>query len=265
MKSEPALPIGEVSRRTGLSERALRHYEAEGLISPARSAGGRRFYMARDLNRLQQVIVLRRAGYALSAIGVMMSQRELDPDSAIDLHLNALRAERDSLSRSIELLEGARTRLQTAGPLDLAMLCDLIKLAECSIGESAWKQVLDRYWSPQEIERWQQVATDVFKGDACEVMQRDWASLTARIEQLIADGVAPDSPPGLAAALDWMALQQPLSEAFAEFWPQMAKMYQEMDQWSHLAKSPFSKAVYDFAVLAVAAGREKGVIPPRKT
>jgi len=264
MKSEPALPIGEVSRRTGLSERALRHYETEGLINPARSAGGRRFYMARDLNRLQQVIVLRRAGYALSAIGSMMAKRELDANSVIDLHLAALRAERDALSRSIELLEGARSRMQSVGALDLAMLCDLIKLSERCIDEADWKQVLDRYWSPEELERWKRTAADVFKGDACDAMQRDWAGLTARIEKLIADGVAPDSKQGLQAALDWMVLQKPLSDAFAEFWPQMTKMYQDMDQWSHIAKSPFSKAVYDFAVLAVAAGREKGVIPPKK-
>lgn len=265
MKSEPALAIGEVSRRTGLSERALRHYEAEGLINPARSAGGRRFYMARDLNRLQQVIVLRRAGYALSDIGAMMNKRELDVGSAIDLHLAALRAERDTLSRSIELLESARAGLQGGDTLDLAMLCKFIKLAERCIDEAAWKQVLERYWSPDQLERWKRTAADVFRGDACNAMQRDWASLTARIEKLIADEVAPDSKPGLQVALDWMVLQKPLSDAFAEFWPQMTKMYQEMDQWSHLAKSPFSKAVYDFASLAVAAGRQKGVIPPRQT
>ena len=265
MKSEPALAIGEVSKRTGLSERALRHYETEGLVNPARSAGGRRFYMARDLNRLQQVILLRRAGYGLSDIAAMMRRRELDANAVIDLHLAALRAERDALSRSIELLEGARGRMQSDGPLDLAALCELIRLAECSIDEAQWKRVLDRYWSPKELERWKQTADQVFKGDACDAMQRDWAGLTARIETLIADGVAPDSEQGLAAAVDWMALQKPLSDAFAEFWPQMTKMYREMDQWSHIAKSPFSKAVYDFAVLAVEAGRKKGVIAPRKT
>jgi DNA-binding transcriptional MerR regulator len=38
------LEIGEVAERTGLSHRALRFYEARGLVKPLRLAGGRRAY-----------------------------------------------------------------------------------------------------------------------------------------------------------------------------------------------------------------------------
>ncbi|MFZ5748295.1 MAG: MerR family transcriptional regulator [Pseudomonadota bacterium] len=34
--------IGDVARRTGLTHRALRFYEARGLVQPLRSDGGRR-------------------------------------------------------------------------------------------------------------------------------------------------------------------------------------------------------------------------------
>ena len=38
------LKIGNVVARTGLTERAIRHYEHEDLIAPARSASGQRLY-----------------------------------------------------------------------------------------------------------------------------------------------------------------------------------------------------------------------------
>ena len=41
------LTIGELSTRTGVAPSALRFYEAEGLITASRTAGGQRRY-ARD-------------------------------------------------------------------------------------------------------------------------------------------------------------------------------------------------------------------------
>src|SRR5947209_2484744 len=110
MKAEPLLPIGEVSRRTRLSERALRLYEQEGLVSPARGASGRRAYAMADLRRLQQVQVLRRAGYSLADIRGLLSRRDFDAREAITLQLDGLRAEQAALARSIGLLEAAQAR-----------------------------------------------------------------------------------------------------------------------------------------------------------
>ena len=85
MKAEPSLSIGEVSRRTRLSERALRLYEAEGLVSPSRTAAGRRVYSLADLRRLQQVQILRRAGYALAEIRDLLKTRDFDAGEVISL------------------------------------------------------------------------------------------------------------------------------------------------------------------------------------
>lgn len=39
-----SFPIDEVVRRTGLTSRALRFYEARGLITPLRTQSGRRWF-----------------------------------------------------------------------------------------------------------------------------------------------------------------------------------------------------------------------------
>jgi DNA-binding transcriptional MerR regulator len=234
MKVEPTLSIGEVSRRTRLSERALRLYEAEGLVKPARTEAGRRVYSLADLRRLQQV------------------------------QLGALRDERASLDRSIALLEGAQARLREGTALDAEALCDLIRLAERGLEEENWRKALSRYWTDEEQERWRSALDAAFPGACRDQVGQDWVALVARVEAAIAKDVAPDSETALALGRDWLALQQPYANALPEYWPRLAKMYAEMDKWSHLVQPPFSKAVLYYVKAAVAAGRAKGAIPPSK-
>ena len=50
------LKVSEVGRRTGLTRKALRHYEAMGLVEPAvRTASGYRLYDAEALRRIELV------------------------------------------------------------------------------------------------------------------------------------------------------------------------------------------------------------------
>lgn len=264
MQADPFLSIGEVSRRTRLSERALRLYEAEGLVAPSRTAAGRRVYSLADLRRLQQVQILRRAGYALAEIRGLLKGRDFDAGEVISLHLAALRAERTELDRSIALLEGAQARLQDGTAPDAEALCELIRLAERGLEEENWRKALSRYWTDEEQERWKTALEGRFCADVCRAAGQDWADLVARIEAAMAKGTPADSEAAFALARDWLVLQQPFMDALPEYWPRMAQMYAEMDQWSHLARPPFSKAVLDYVKAAVAAGRAKGVISPSK-
>lgn len=63
------LSIGDVARLVGTSERAIRHYEAVGLVpDPERAANGYRVYRAADVVRLLAVVRLRDAGLGLDEI-----------------------------------------------------------------------------------------------------------------------------------------------------------------------------------------------------
>ena len=73
------LDISEVIRRTGLTARALRFYEARGLVAPLRTASGRRLYGPGELARLNQVVTLKAAGFGLADIGRMLARRPIDP------------------------------------------------------------------------------------------------------------------------------------------------------------------------------------------
>ena len=64
-----ALRVGELARRTGLTIRALHHYDEIGLVRPSRhSEAGYRLYTSADIARLQQVVSLRQLGFSLEEI-----------------------------------------------------------------------------------------------------------------------------------------------------------------------------------------------------
>ncbi|WP_420115137.1 MerR family transcriptional regulator [Pseudactinotalea sp.] len=64
------LTIGDVAHRTGTSRRMLRHWEAEGLLSPAAidPASGYRRYTEAQIGRVHAIAALRSLGFGLEAI-----------------------------------------------------------------------------------------------------------------------------------------------------------------------------------------------------
>lgn len=68
--------VGEVASATGLTVRALHHYDEIGLVEPsARTSGGHRLYTDADLVRLYQVTAMRQLGLTLEQIAGLLSER----------------------------------------------------------------------------------------------------------------------------------------------------------------------------------------------
>lgn len=90
--------IGELATEFDVTPRAIRFYEAHGLLAPKR-AGQRRIYSPRDRTRLRLTLRGKRLGLTLSEI------REL-----IDMYEPG-RDERPQLARFLAVLESHRTSL----------------------------------------------------------------------------------------------------------------------------------------------------------
>jgi MerR family transcriptional regulator, redox-sensitive transcriptional activator SoxR len=63
------LPIGEVSRRSGVPASALRFYEQRGLIASERAGSGHRRYPRPVLRRIAFIVYAQRVGLTLDEIG----------------------------------------------------------------------------------------------------------------------------------------------------------------------------------------------------
>lgn len=117
------MTIGDMVRRTGLTERTLRYYEELGLLDPARDSGGRRRYDDTALERLYRIRLLRELGTPLA---------EVDPDAA-DLasltrrHLADLDARLAGLARQRERVRSVEDRLLAGGQPAAPALLDLLR------------------------------------------------------------------------------------------------------------------------------------------
>jgi DNA-binding transcriptional MerR regulator len=114
--------IGEMVRRTGVSERLLRYYEEQGLLTPTRLPSGYRIYSDANVDTVRRIRTLLAAGLPTATIAqVLPCVRDDGPTLApVCPELVAeLRRERERITHAIKDLQTSRGMLDTviaAGP-----------------------------------------------------------------------------------------------------------------------------------------------------
>lgn len=107
--SSEHLRIGQVAKRAGVSTRALRYYEEQGLLEPLRTPSGQRIYPASAVARIQLIQQLFAAGLSSPLLATLLpaiDARHLNPElSARLLHEHA------RLEAEIASLQSASRRL----------------------------------------------------------------------------------------------------------------------------------------------------------
>jgi DNA-binding transcriptional MerR regulator/uncharacterized glyoxalase superfamily protein PhnB len=85
---DQALKIGTLAELSGVTVRALHHYDHIGLLSPSRrTAAGHRLYTAGDVTRLYRISLLRGLGFSLEQIAAALDDPEWQLVPAVDRHL----------------------------------------------------------------------------------------------------------------------------------------------------------------------------------
>ncbi len=99
--------ISALTRRYGVSPRAIRFYEEEGLLTAARDRQNRRVYDAEAQARLAQIVDLRRCGLSIPEIreGLEMQDSGAPPESNLDYVLRRLRNRRNQVSAELDALD----------------------------------------------------------------------------------------------------------------------------------------------------------------
>lgn len=245
------IDISEVSRRTGLSLRALRFYEQRGIVQPMRSDGGRRIYGSGELARLNAAVALKRAGFSLSDIATMLSDRTIDLGPLIAAQIDAVAAEAAELAKTRKLLASVRARIDARETIDVETLCALIRRPEPSTTDMA--TIAARYLGEEAraafVASWERVP----EGFDPAGYAAAWRELGNRIEAALP--LDPSTSQAQAFVDQWFALLKPFADsAPPHVLAGVSRMYDDMDSWSDEADPGFSKAVWDF-VRAAAAHR----------
>ncbi|MEV0350722.1 MerR family transcriptional regulator [Nonomuraea sp. NPDC050680] len=127
--------IGELAARSGVSVRALRYYEEQGLLAAYRSASGQRRYPEAAADRVQLIQMLYAAGLSSRTIVELLPCVEANvstPESRA-----RLAAERNRIDAQITTLTRTRDRLDTVIRLSESPDSDCMRIADQDLAAEA--------------------------------------------------------------------------------------------------------------------------------
>lgn len=99
--------VGDLAVRFGLETHVLRHWEAMGLLSPARDGAGRRRYASDDAFRVATIIRSKAAGMSLEQIRVMLDGGAYDRHVILEEHIADLERRMAEMELSREMTRHA--------------------------------------------------------------------------------------------------------------------------------------------------------------
>lgn len=174
-----AFTVGELARLTGITVRALHHYDEIGLVVPSqRTAAGYRLYDDADVIRLQQVLLFRELGLPLDEIAFAIDQAGTR-DELLRKHRAALVAKRERIDAMLSALDSTLGSFEKGQ----AMQPDDIKQMFEGFDHSQYEEEVKQRWGD----------TDAYKESQRRTKQYDkaqWAQIQAAWQQIYRDMAA---------------------------------------------------------------------------
>jgi DNA-binding transcriptional MerR regulator len=210
--------VKEVAELSGLSIRALHHYDAIGLLTPSfRSAAGYRLYDADDLLRLQQILIGRELGLPLEDIRRSLDDPSFDRRRALLTQRAALERRTQHTAEMIHAIDAAIAMIDGAHDAEIVeQVCDApssgASFTEQEGTTVGMKKIFDGFdpdqYADEAKQRWG--GTDAYKVSMRRTKsytEADWKRFKEEQSSIYADAVAamrsgkgPDDPAAMDAA-----------------------------------------------------------------
>lgn len=228
------LKIGELAARSGLTVRALHHYDDIGLLKPsARADSGYRLYNRDDVARLHKVQALRKFGMSLADIATFLASPDAPFADVVSQQITALDQQ----------IKQAATLREQLGRLQLQMSGNDDPVLDDWLGALEHMKLYEAHFTPEELRRlpfWQQDARRNAK----------WRAMTEELKAMMARGVPTDSEEASTLAQRWMETLERDTGANLEFATRMTVMLQQQKDAG--ANSPISDKVQQYIYLGEA-------------
>jgi DNA-binding transcriptional MerR regulator len=222
------LKIGELAARSGLTVRALHHYDSIGLLTPsARADSGYRLYNRADVARLHQVQALRKFGMSLADIATFLGS----PDAPFADIVAQQIATLDQQIKQASTLREQLSRLQQQMPGDEA------PALEEWLGALEHMKLYEQYFTPEELRRlpfWQQSAR----------RNARWRAMVLEVQELMARSAPIDSEEASALSQRWMETLEHDTAANPAFAHRMTQMLQQ--EQSEGRRSPVTEEMKQY-------------------
>lgn len=127
MHKNDLIPIGTLSRRTGLAVSAIRYYEDRGLLTSLRTGGNQRRFLRSDIRRLSFVLIAQQLGLGLAEIEAQLAKLPQGRTPTLSDWQKISRSMRKQLDDKIALL------IRTRNKLDECIGCGCLSLERCRL------------------------------------------------------------------------------------------------------------------------------------
>lgn len=241
--------------RTGLTERAIRHYERLGLVKPDRSAAGQRLFGAEALRALASVRILKRAGFSLSEIETLLAAK-VDAKTLVKAQIESVKAQAASLQSSLTLLTEIARELERGGSANVDVLCRLVEAGEHCGPDESWRKIFDRYFSPLRQRAWVKMQERLRARVDPEAHDKAWWTIADDIKTALP--LDPASAKAQALLDRWDELLKPFnSVASAQQKQEARSFWLNVGEWGKDVNQPMTREVVEFIKSAREARERK--------
>ncbi len=176
--------VHEFAKLSGVTVKALHHYDRLGLLKAQRTDARYRIYAERDLERLEQIVVLKFLGLGLRQIKVVLDRAAMELPDALRLQRQAIEEKQRSLARALSAIVEAEKAIRPGEPTGPAVLKRLIEV----IHMQDQFDILKHYYNDEQLTKYE-VAWAKLKGGPVE----EWKSLN---REIAAAATAAEDPAG---------------------------------------------------------------------
>lgn len=160
--------VGDFAALTGVTVRALQHYDRVGLLTPSRTRSGHRVYSEADQKRVRHILALRAVGMSLQRIAEVLDAPPAQLPEIFQQQRTSLdqsRAGIDEAIRTLERLETAQGDSTTETVLDrLAAAVEMHDALESMRGyfsDEAWSKWGEHYFLDWPAPQWRVLFREV--------------------------------------------------------------------------------------------------------
>ncbi len=236
----------EFAELTGVTVRALHHYDRVGLLKPTgRSAAGYRLYGDGDFARLQQVLTLKFIGLPLKQIKELLGRRELDLAGVLKLQREVLESRRAQLDAALRAVREAESVLSRGGAPALEEFKKIVEVISMQ-HDTEW---MKRYYTEEQLAELARRGTP----EVLERGQREWQTLIAEVEEAAREGVDPASERAQSLAARWEGLIEQFTGGDSGIRESLTRLYADQSNWPGTFRKPYSDESADFISRARAA------------
>jgi len=216
----------EFAKLTGVTVRALHHYDRLGLLKPKqRTRSGYRLYSNRDFARLEQIVVLKFLGVPLKQISGLLETESMLPE-VLRRQEEILTDKRRQLDKAIRAIGNARQAMQSRGEPDWKLFQLVVQEIEMQKNVE-WKA---QYFSPEaraKVAERQKLWSSELQAKSTQ----DWSDLYKDVEACMNDQEDPAGARAQALAERWRALVHQFTGGDPEIQKGLNAMWNDSANW----------------------------------